>query len=404
MSQQKIQKARRTCDLDAFLCNNELSFAEVTFPELVSVRLQAPNTHTSPRQVSERDLFLMEPQSSGIDSLDHMLSEIINFSMEMTPPNSIMTVKTGPSDVEIMEKIMDDMINSFLQNPVISSSPETTNLYIEQIGNHGRSLLAKEENKNPTRARLARRLTSIQPYTQHDLHHSMARHPVSQTIFKDNVDMCLYNRVFDETLISKECSRSLKDIIEESMTGSYSYDISYDPLSIVTFSSLFFFSMTTLFLLTNFFVRSNAHRGRHLKRSILRAVFQKPHIREKIEEELGEGIGHLSHSIGRRPSFLDRFCFSLPLCSLTILLCYVSLTSPAVVTLVGAPVVILLGLYNLCKCILGDDGHEETCDKCDVETENICEDCHACFNCCEHVENDVGKSDEAVYVAVPAVI
>lgn len=345
----------------------------------------------------------MEPQSSSIDPLDQMLNEIINFSMEMTPPPPPTKNIVG-NDVVIMEKIMDDMINSFFQNPVISSSPETTSFYIEQIGNHGRSLLAKEDNENPTRARLARRLTSIQPHLHHAQHHSRTNRPATKSIFSDNVDMCLYNRAFDETLVSEECGQSLKEIQEDMLTKTYSFDIYYDPVSFVTFSTFFIFTMTTLFLLKILLLRSNAHRRRHLKRSILRAVFRQPHIREKVEEELGEEIGHLSHSLGRRPSFLDRLCFSLPLCSLTILLCYVSLTSPAVVILVGAPVVILLGLYNLCKFILGDDGQEETCDKCDVETDSLCGDCHQCVNCCEHTGTKGGKSEEAVYVAVPAVI
>merc|ERR1712176_850078 len=81
--------------------------------------------------------------------------------------------------------------------------------------------------------------------------------------------------------------------------------------------------------------------------------------KQQVEEQLGEDIGDrpLRRTNHRFSTPLGRFCASLPLMALTILLCYLSVTDPTVVILVGAPVVFALGCFTC--CFAEDDQREE---------------------------------------------
>merc|ERR1711982_36086 len=109
-------------------------------------------------------------------------------------------------------------------------------------------------------------------------------------------------------------------------------------------------------------------------------------------------MGPLRPSNHRFSTPLGRFCASLPLMALTILLCYLSVTDPTIVILVGAPVVFALGCFTCCFSDTDDDHHHEV----------VAEDQAYLLDGDDDVELPppvrAPLDGDAVFVAVPAVI
>jgi len=362
-SKMKAFKVHKSCDIDAFLCQNELDFS---FPQdIFSLQLPPPAIKQNQGQRQERQASLPERGAEDdyyYDPIGAVLNDMINFSMEMTSPvvifsSSVPESSSADTQSDAMDKIMDDMLSSFFDLSVSSSNPT---FIIERVNNHGRRLL--QEENDPVRERLARRLSSV----QYPHHHGRAHH-MHSAIFNKNLDTCLWKRLQDRTLVSNDCSMALKDYATQSNASKGEYML--DPASLVVVITTFLIFTTTTLLLFNILLNSN--------------------------------IGATSPR-----STMGKICASLPLLALVILLSYLSVTDPSFVVMVGTPVIVALGCYS---CIVGDPEDEEKCDKCNVSTDSICNLCGACINCCECLaaplvpSRDELNGDE-VYVAVPAVI
>lgn len=399
-----ISNIQRTCDIDAFICQNELDF--IIPQDEIFVSSSAMNLMPPPPAVVMGHQPMKEQKTSRRSIVQHVddpigeiLNDMINFSMEMTTPRNAvvpsfvmeqhqpeMTMIT--SEFDAMDKIMDDMLSSFFEATSVRNSNPT--IFIERINNHGRRLL--QEENDPSRERIARRLSSMQyPPT----HHAMMSSPASVTLFDRKVDQCLFRRWKDRTLLSNDCAKALQDF-NPNPTQQEEYYLSEPSSFVVVLTTLFIFSITTL-LLFKILLKSSSSSAlsRHnLKRSILHAVYTNPNIKQQVEEQLGEDIGVRSM---RRPNHrfstpLGRFCASLPLMALTILLCYLSVTDPTIVILVGAPVVFALGCFTCCFSDTDEPAPEDQDTVLDDDDVELPPPVPAPLH------------GDAVFVAVPAVI
>lgn len=99
-------------------------------------------------------------------------------------------------------------------------------------------------------------------------------------------------------------------------------------------------------------------------------------------------------------SIMGKFCASLPLVVLTIMLSYLSVTNPTFVIMVGAPVIAALGFYSCCCATEEADDNED--DTVTMNNDNglseTVDGCVPLLVCMDDL-----KGDE-VYVAIPAVI
>jgi len=434
-----VVNVQQSCDMDAFLCQNELDFM---FPQdLFATPIVVMEDNNVPTVFGGGE-------EKGYDPVGEILNEMINFSIDMTPvmmfsyssmpetPPDLVGFQQQPeaqtsssalSDDDVMDKIMEDMLSSFFESiatPPSAAEMSSADIFLERINNHGRRLLQEEANheKNPVRERLARRLTSVQ-YPHHPSGMSSRMESTSSMpIFDTRVDQCLFKRVRDRTLLTNDCGKALQGYQQSNMAPSPPEEYSLDLGSfVVVLTTLFIFTTTTLLLLKILLGSSTSSAGpfisspRNLKRSILNAVYANPSIKQQVEEHLGEEIGSRPRSITRHfSSPMGRFCASLPLLALTIMLCYLSITDPIFVILVGAPVVFALGCYSCCAGEPEDEEEstsdvEEDCEKCHVTTTSLCGHCTGCVNCCECVTaplvvRQISHKGDAVFVAVPAVI
>lgn len=102
-------------------------------------------------------------------------------------------------------------------------------------------------------------------------------------------------------------------------------------------------------------------------------------------------------------SIMGKFCASLPLVALTIMLSYLSVTNPTCAIMVGAPVIAAFKFFSCCCAAEEADDNEDdtdatvTMDKDNGLSETV-DDCVPVLVC-----RDDLKGDE-VHVAIPAVI
>jgi len=388
-----VLQVQETCDVDAFLCQNELDF---TIPQDIFTSLtpkqhqeeQQQRLQRQDRQVLPTITFASSSSSAGDDKksseyyyhdpIGDMLNDMINFSVEMTSPvimfsstsPAITTSSSSLNDFDVMDKIMDDMLYSLFDTLSLSSDNSNNNnptptLIIERINSHGRRLLQEDvnaaNNNDPARERLARRLTSVEyPNNNVRSSNSMFQHHMN-TIFNKNVDKCLQKRLHDRTLMSAECGKSLNAYHTSTAAQEEEYYV-LDPATLVVVLITFFIFTTTTLLLFKILLTSSTNSS--------------------------------ASTHHETTSTMGKFCASLPLLALTIMLSYLSVTNPTFVIMVGAPVILSLGLYSCCAAeepeeddTAADNGLSETVDGCVPLL----------------VRRDDLKGDE-VYVAIPAVI
>lgn len=346
-----VSNVQQSCDIDAFICQNELDFIipqEIVSTPFVMKQQQQPVARLTTK-TSNEEVYSNDP-------IGEILNDMINFSMglpiTMISSSGFLpveqpqtTASTSLSELEVMDKIMDDMLSSFFD--AASSKDRNPTIFIERINNHGRRLL--QEETNPVREHIARRLTSI----QHPPRHLSPPIGPSMVLFDSKVDQCLFKRLRDHTLLSNNCGKELQDFHRSNLISPSSSSEEYyllDPASfVVVLTTLFIFTTTTL-LLFKILLNSSASSPRRLKRSILHAVYSNHAIKQQVEQHLGEeiGTGLRYHHHRRFSTPIGRCCAALPLMALTILLCYLSVTDPTVVILVGAPVVFALGCFTCC--------------------------------------------------------
>jgi hypothetical protein len=114
------------------------------------------------------------------------------------------------------------------------------------------------------------------------------------------------------------------------------------------------FGMTVSFaLLAMLSVHRRANSGKALlKRQIVRAVYNDPFIKSKVEDAIGKDLGVI-HEKSQKDGCIGRFFILLPTLALALLLLVSAVISPVLVLLVGVPTLLCMGVYSCTR----DCGH-----------------------------------------------
>jgi hypothetical protein len=365
----QVGRIQESCDLDAFLCRNELLFNFQEEPLIIPFRSVAvERVHFQPMRV------------------DQILEDMIDFTLNFPAPPKEVLMNRQPSIIiqssmsgNMMDKVMDDMLGAFFETTRVHH-PEIDAINLAKgVAAHGDFIL-QQPFVDEGRRRLAHRLIDVQPSELNSNVHFLP------TIFGKDVDSCLGKRFHSKTLLSEPCAASLSTLKTNAVTNSAlrhtelkEIELSED---VSTFGLIFILIGLNFFLLI-FLVKK--YQLKRLRRSILNAVYSSPSIKAQVASEIGQEMGDsppMMLGASNEKTCLGDFCYSLPLFALSIILCYTSFVSPEIVIAVGFPSMAIFTVYYVSKTLCCGTYEQEADQESDT----------------------VHNEDEAVYVAVPAVI
>lgn len=353
-------------------------------------------------------LTLMSPErSSGFDDVENFFDQAV-FSLFSGLASPSVTRVSFTDDGRESEESPDE--DDSAKETVASETGDSAIERVEKMADSANLLAGKilsSDDVAPSRRRLARRLTAVSPeivllVKEKKMNPSLA--------YGCHVDYCLWKQLEAKSL-SPVCSAALETArasfhAMDEVGGNnvsratqqlssqnvdeldYLRDLSFAMLHVIFIVTLFFF----IFL--RCCVKGKLTLGHVRKRSaIIRVVSENPDIRALVEEKLGEDISDLSDLYvprsGERCFFAkvcDRFCLSLPLFALAVLLFFTSITSPGVVLSVGGPAIFIMCVYLLSRklysmCFYLDNSQSDF----ELEARQpLMDDCTCCdCTCCD---------------------
>lgn len=396
------------CDVDAFLCRNELLFKSQEEP-LFMMGFGPPVVERKEAQVNP----IRRVENNDVPMpIGQILDDIIDFTLNFPPPPSHGMFVSNPQqgmfvsleiqpprtqimnfDTFVMDRVMDDMLSSFFETAQDFRPEMQVSNLAHAVAMHGEQMLQQSPD-DENRRRLARRLTSVNPPTFN------SNAPSFPTIFDKGVDSCLSRRLHAQTLISDQCAASLKSLSTMNVHAQMAH------ASPGVFEDLLVFNVHLIIVASCIFLFVSLLRKAQLRRSIINAIYSNPAIRAQVESEIEQDMGtnppFLCASSSENHSCLDDFCYSLPLLALTAILCLTSLMNPEIVMLVGLPVMAVVSFYLVLKTLFCGCDFDDEVDEENSFDYRICESNDDCRKI--STDDEIPKEAEGVYVAVPAVI
>jgi len=373
----QVGRIQESCDLDAFLCRNELLFNFQEEPLIIPMRNVAVERVFQPMRI------------------DQILDDMIDFTLNFPPPPKEVSINRPSIIIQssvsgnMMDKVMDDMLGAFFETTQVHH-PEIDAINLAKgVAAHGNYIL-QQPFVDEGRRRLAHRLIDAQPSEFNSNVHFLP------TIFGKDVDSCLGKRFHSKTLLSDQCAASLSTLTKNAptKTAQTRNALEKTELKEIELSEDFFtFSLIFILIGLNFFLiifLVRKYQLKRLRRSILNAVYSNPSIKAQVASEIDQDMDDsppIMFGVSDENTCLGDFCYSLPLFALSIILCYTSFVSPEIVIAVGFPSMTIFTVYYVSKTLCCGTYEQETeQDSLDISSSTA------------HYE------DEAVYVAVPAVI